>query len=291
MARHRHRRGGPRPVLTALAVATLLLSGLTAAGWAVAGPQRPGAEAGTVQRVEQYLAPEPYLAPKRYLAPVIEQRAARVTGRVPVPPRVTRPGRAVRPQLRPAPGLTKADIAAGLMDTEVIKHLSGRFDVVPGSAPAPGKGRVHRVRVEIEHGLNVDAGRFAAFVLATLNDPHSWGAGGRMTFARTDGAADVRVLLASPDTSARLCLPLRTGGTLSCRNGDAAVLTMYRWVRTVPDYGADRTGYRHYLVNHEVGHWLGHGHVGCPGAGRRAPVMMQQTKGLRGCAPNAWPFP
>jgi hypothetical protein len=145
--------------------------------------------------------------------------------------------------------------------------------------------------VELERGLNVDEQKFAAFVLDTLNHPRSWGAGGRMTFARTDGRADVRVLLASPDTSARLCRPLNTGGTLSCRNGANVVLTMYRWVRTVPDYGPDRGGYRQYLVNHEVGHWLGHGHVSCPGRGRPAPVMMQQTKGLRGCAPNPWPHP
>ncbi len=169
---------------------------------------------------------------------------------------------------------------------------TGRLVAVPGTQAAPGAGRVHRVRVEVEEGLPVDSRAVADFVLDTLNDPRSWGSGGAMTFARTAGRdADIRVVLASPVTSAQLCAPLITRGTLSCGVGNHAILTYYRWVFGTPDYGTDLLGYRRYLVNHEVGHVLGHGHELCPGRGRPAPVMMQQTKGLNGCAKNSWPYP
>ena len=191
---------------------------------------------------------------------------------------------------RTTPARPAADRAAGLVSRSFPQRGTGRLAVVPGRVAAPGKGRVVRVRVEVEGGLKVDATAFAAFALATLNDRRSWAHDG-YTFARTDGAADVRLVLASPDTSARLCLPLRTFGKLSCHSGAVTVLTIYRWVNGIPEYGKDLTGYRHYVVNHEVGHALGHGHLRCPGRGKRAPVMMQQTKGLLGCTPNGWPYP
>ncbi|WP_432496656.1 DUF3152 domain-containing protein [Kineococcus auxinigenes] len=219
--------------------------------------------------------------------------AAATTGSPPAPTPTATPTPTPTPAL--PPGLTEADVAAGVLQRQVPQSGGGVLDVVPGSVPAPPSARVRTLRVEVERDLVsaglLDPAAFAGFALGVLNDPRGWGAGGATSFERTDGEAELRLVLATPDTSAALCRPLRTMGTLSCRVGDAAVLTWYRWVEAIADYGEDRTGYRQYLVNHEVGHLLGHGHEPNPGAGRLAPVMVQQTKGLDGALPNPWPNP
>jgi predicted Zn-dependent protease len=87
------------------------------------------------------------------------------------------------------------------------------------------------------------------------------------------------------------CPGVGTGGYTSCRYGDRAVINLARWATAVPDYQGDIATYRLYVINHEVGHVLGHGHQQCPGPGQAAPVMQQQTLGLQGCVKNAWPFP
>jgi hypothetical protein len=188
-------------------------------------------------------------------------------------------------------GLSAADRLAGLETRTFGWSAGGTVRAVPGSSTAPGEGRIYRVRVEVESGIRLDRQAFAAHVLDTLNDRRSWTENGTRRFARTDGPADIRVVLASPAKSAAICAPLRTFGKLSCRHGDEAVLTMYRWVKGIQEYSGDLDGYRRYVVNHEVGHLLGHAHEYCAGEGKRAPVMMQQTKGLKGCTPNPWPFP
>ncbi len=68
------------------------------------------------------------------------------------------------------------------------------------------------------------------------------------------------------------------------------MLNVDRWAHGVPDYGAPLSTYRQYMVNHETGHRLGNGHELCPGPGRPAPVMEQQTLGRHGCRANAWPY-
>lgn len=190
-------------------------------------------------------------------------------------------------------GLTEDDVNAGVLSAKVKWKASGKLVTVKGKSKAPGKGKVLKVRVQVEKGLAVDGDKFADFVLATLNDKRSWTEKGTRRFARTDKAAEAftTVTLASPETSADLCRPLQTMGKLSCRNGDRVVLTNFRWVKAIPEYKKDRDGYRHYVVNHEVGHALGHGHEYCAGKGKKAPLMMQQTKGLLGCKPNPWPHP
>jgi hypothetical protein len=201
------------------------------------------------------------------------------------------------PTIQPSPSvkatttLDAQDVDAGLLGTAVQNRGSGKLVVVPGRVAAPGHGTVHRIKVEVERGLPVDPQRFARFVLRTLNDPRGWGAEGAMTFARTDGRADFRVILASPATNAVLCRPLDTEGQASCGREGRVVLTLSRWIHATPEFADLRNVYRQYVVNHEMGHLLGHVHRMCPRRGALAPIMQQQTYGLDGCRPNAWPHP
>ena len=124
-----------------------------------------------------------------------------------------------------------------------------------------------------------------------LNDPAGWGGDGSLAFQPTaDDAWDLRLVLASPELTDRLCYPMRTGGKYSCRNRETVALNLARWESGTEEYSANLDIYRQYLVNHEVGHFLGHGHRRCPGPGELAPVMMQQTKGLEVCLLNGWPI-
>ncbi len=126
---------------------------------------------------------------------------------------------------------------------------------------------------------------------ATLDDPRGWTGGGTLRLRRVGPgqAYDFTVYLATPRTRDALCGSGLDSYT-SCRKGDKVVLNVARWVKGVPGYGAPLSVYRQYMVNHEVGHRLGHGHERCPGKGEPAPVMQQQTLGLHGCTPNPWPY-
>jgi len=191
----------------------------------------------------------------------------------------------------PAPTTAAPTPSPSPVEPEVVQAGTGRLRVVPGGSERSGRGPLRTYRVQVEGGLGIDAAGFADQVDATLSDDRSWGADGRMSFRRVaDGGADFTVVLASPDTTDRLCLPLDTAGIYSCGTGDTAVINSMRWLEGADAYEDRLPAYRQYVVNHEVGHVLGHGHVPCPGSGEPAPVMLQQTKGVGSCTAQPWPY-
>ncbi|MDG4809738.1 DUF3152 domain-containing protein [Micromonospora sp. WMMD1120] len=196
------------------------------------------------------------------------------------------------PSTRPAPRTTSAAPAVPVSypATGGNRWSVARAETAPGSGTA---GRLLRYRVAVErdiHGLPV--ADVAGAISATLNDPRGWTAGGAWRLRRVgaDDPTDFTIYLATPGTRDTLCQDQPEGYT-SCRNGARVVLNVARWVKGVPGYGASLATYRQYMVNHEVGHKLGFGHERCPGKGRPAPVMQQQTLGLHGCVANPWPYP
>lgn len=177
---------------------------------------------------------------------------------------------------------------------KIPERGSGRFVRADVDGPKVGEsGRLLRYAVEVEKDLPYDADETAREIQTTLSDPRSWIGGGdwRLELVSDTARADFTVFLATPGTVDRYCWPLRTYGRVSCQAGNKVVLNAWRWAHASDAYGSDVGAYRQYLVNHEVGHRLGHNHVGCPGKGRRAPVMMQQTKGVGACEANPWPAP
>jgi hypothetical protein len=172
------------------------------------------------------------------------------------------------------------------------------YDYATTTGPILGdSGPIRKFRVAIESNLKniVTMQEFVAKINATLGDDRSWVGGGkyRLQQVPTTSAYAFTIYLVTSKTSSALCAPLYTGGYTSCRQGGRVVLNLDRWMTSVPYYVTAKMAldvYRTYMINHEVGHALGNGHELCPGKGKPAPVMEQQTLGLHGCKPNPWVY-
>jgi hypothetical protein len=165
--------------------------------------------------------------------------------------------------------------------------------VVPGESEVHGTGaKSWRFAVEVEDGLAIDHAAFARAIEDILFAPVGWlGPGSDLSLQRVDKPPfDFRVTLAKPHTVDRLCLPLHTGGRVSCENRGRSMINWLRWSTGSP-WWSNQRAYRRYLVNHEVGHSLGHPHRYCAHHGGVAPVMQQQTGPATPCIHGFWPKP
>ncbi|MFD7443634.1 DUF3152 domain-containing protein [Streptomyces sp. NPDC059909] len=269
-------RGRTFTGIAAAAVTTVLVvvvagqvtgTGSEATGTKAAGEADRGSEDGSASRSDNRLAPPQEAAPRVPAAP--PTYAELMTRQFPLDPKL---------------------------------KGSGDFEAVPGFDRAPGKGRKIRYRIDVEKGLGLDSKLFAQAVQQTLNDDRSWAHNGAMTFERiSSGEPEFVITLASPGTTATWCAKSGLDTTVDNVSCDSAstqrvMINAYRWAQGAETYGAKAMpAYRQMLINHEVGHRLGYGHVNCRTPGALAPVMQQQTKSLDisgiKCRPNPWVHP
>ena len=208
------------------------------------------------------------------------------------------PSMSIKPTAEVRPSMSPAKLQAkrrpkGIAEVMVPESGPGTYQAADRAVRSKSSsGTLIRYDVRVEDGLSIDPDKAAVLIQSVLDNERSWRGTGRWRFELTPvgGSATLHAYIATPETTDALCAPYLTRGEVSCQNGNRVVLNAKRWMLGVDAYGADLTNYRRYLVNHEFGHALGKGHVNCPGTGKLAPVMMQQTKGLGACRKNPWPL-
>lgn len=155
----------------------------------------------------------------------------------------------------------------------------------------PEVRREVRVRIDSRGSTETEVEAFADLVEQILTDPRGWRRAGYEFTVVDQGRSDVTVVLASPSGVASFGFPC--SAQYSCRSGDHVIINDDRW-QGATDAWNEADGllvdYRRMVLNHEMGHWLGHGHYHCDEPGEPAPLMQQQSKDLEGCEPNAWPL-
>lgn len=159
------------------------------------------------------------------------------------------------------------------------------FTALPAN---PASAHTFTYTIETRGGVSSDVGTFAAIARTNLTGGRGWTLEGGISYWQVSSGADLRIVLATPaavDAAAPGC-----SATWSCRVGNQVLINEERWNTGTASWTGSLHSYRHYVINHEVGHWLGLGHWGCPGWGAVAPVMQQQSISMDGCRANTWPL-
>ena len=181
------------------------------------------------------------------------------------------------------------DLNNGCIDSELISEVSEQEWIEPENVNLRDDEKFNYA-IKIEPSLGLDPLCIKNLLFLILNNDLGWTNVAEKSFQLTSvDDSDYVYIFASPTKTDELCAPIETNSIYSCRNENNIVLNFFRWQEGAVDFNNDMETYRIYLINHETGHILGWGHVGCPKEGAVAPVMMQQSKGTDGCIPYGWP--
>ena len=182
-----------------------------------------------------------------------------------------------------------SDLKTGCIDSSLINENSEEEWIEPENVN-PKDDTKFNYGIRIEPSLGIDPLCIKNILFLILNNDLGWTNVAEKSFQLTSAEeSDYVYIFASPNKTDELCAPIETNSIYSCRNENNIVLNFFRWQEGAVDFKNDMETYRIYLINHETGHILGWGHVGCPKEGAVAPVMMQQSKGTDGCIPYGWP--
>ena len=185
--------------------------------------------------------------------------------------------------------LGTSELESGCIDPTLINEDSEDEWVLLDNVNSRDKQKLNYA-VKIEPSLGLDPMCIKNLLFLILNNDTGWTNVTEKQFQLTSvEESDYVYIFASPEKTDELCAPIETNSIYSCRKDQDIVLNFFRWQNGAVDFKNDMETYRIYLINHETGHILGWGHVGCPKEGAIAPVMMQQSKGTEGCIPYGWP--
>ena len=166
------------------------------------------------------------------------------------------------------------------------------FAYIPPSTPKTGSPQTSvAYSVETRGAITANVAEFKAQANETLNNGLGWARLG-VKFTEIASGGDFTLVLSEasqvPSFNGSVC-----GSDYSCQVGRYVIINQDRWLGATAPWnaaGGSLRDYRHMVVNHETGHWLGHPHEYCSGAGNKAPVMQQQSISLQGCSFNPWPL-
>lgn len=151
--------------------------------------------------------------------------------------------------------------------------------------------RVVTYSVATRGTVTADFDEFKATAASVYNSSLGWSRLG-VSFSEVATGGDFTLWLAEdvqvPSFSSSVC-----DSTYSCSTGRNVIINQTRWLNgsgAWNETGSALGNYRTMVLNHELGHWLGHGHRFCSSDGAPAPVMQQQSMSMQGCATNPWPL-
>lgn len=161
------------------------------------------------------------------------------------------------------------------------------------------KTRTYTVFFDVHPTAKTSAAMFRALAAPLLMHPLGWTKFDKYNFTVVSAKPrasqkDVITVTLTPQAVMNDMFPDFKNERLSVCNMETLEIAIneQRWLR---EYDDDRSelqlpAYRAYVIQHEVGHAIGHGrHQSCKAPGERTPIMLQQTKGTQGCTP--YPFP